>query len=263
MASPDIPAFIRIVRGPEILMTPPLPYCGAAALPETLLERFNLDPILVAVLAVALALSLRRAASRRAVVWGWAVAAFALLSPLCALSVSLFSARIAQHMVLLLAAAPLLALGLPAPRNSDGRIRVWLLGGAFLVALWYWHMPNPYQATFDSKFVYWVMHLTLFGTGVLLWRELLAGRREAGGDALAVALLTSMQMGLLGAVLTVAGRPLFFAHLTTTQVWGLTPLEDQQLGGVIMWVPGIALFLWASLRGLARLRSRFDDARRV
>jgi putative membrane protein len=68
-----------------------------------------------------------------------------------------------------------------------------------------------------------------------------------------------MQMGFLGAVLTVAGRPLFFWHLTTTQPWGVSPLEDQQLGGVVMWVPGIALFLWAALRTLDRLRIALED----
>jgi putative membrane protein len=62
-----------------------------------------------------------------------------------------------------------------------------------------------------------------------------------------------MQMGLLGAVLTFAGHPLFLWHLTTTQVWGLSPLRDQQLGGTLMWVPGIALFLFAALRSLSRL----------
>ncbi len=62
-----------------------------------------------------------------------------------------------------------------------------------------------------------------------------------------------MQMGLLGAVLTFAGHPLFLQHLTTAQVWGLSPLRDQQLGGTLMWVPGIVLFLFAALRSLSRL----------
>jgi putative membrane protein len=60
-------------------------------------------------------------------------------------------------------------------------------------------------------------------------------------------------MGLLGAVLTFASHPLFLSHLTTTQVWGLAPLRDQQLGGIVMWVPGIGLFLFAAIRSLSRL----------
>jgi len=61
-----------------------------------------------------------------------------------------------------------------------------------------------------------------------------------------------MQMGLLGAVLTFATHPLYLWHLTTTSPWGLTPLQDQQLAGVLMWVPGIGLFLWAALSSLRR-----------
>jgi putative membrane protein len=70
-----------------------------------------------------------------------------------------------------------------------------------------------------------------------------------------------MQMGLLGAILTLAEHPLFAPHLLTTQAWGLTPLEDQQLGGALMWVPGIVLFLLTSLRSLQRLWGRLARAR--
>ena len=245
-------------------MSAAIPYCGVAPLPGTLLERFNLDPVLIVLLVLAASWHLaRRPHARWQASAGWALVAAALISPLCALSVSLFSARIAQHMVLLLTAAPLLALSLPAPRIERQRAHIWLSALAFVLALWYWHMPTPYQATFDSTLVYWLMHVTLFGSGLLLWHALLTAGRPHTPDALAVALMTSMQMGLLGAVLALASRPLFFSHLTTTQVWGLTPLEDQQLGGVIMWVPGIALFLWATLRGLASLRAHVEGSTRA
>ena len=68
-----------------------------------------------------------------------------------------------------------------------------------------------------------------------------------------------MQMGFLGAVLTLASRPLFFWHLTTTQRLGPHAAQDQQLGGVFMWVPGIVLFLWAALRSLQRLWDALDE----
>jgi putative membrane protein len=54
-------------------------------------------------------------------------------------------------------------------------------------------------------------------------------------------------------VLALAGRPLFYPHFITTWTWGLTPLQDQQLGGTLMWVPGIGLFLWVAIRSLRRL----------
>ncbi len=243
-----------------------VPYCGTAPLPGTLLTRFNLDPILIGVLLLLAIAHLWRVRGQR-VTWfaaaGWATVALALLSPLCALSVSLFAARISQHMLLLLVAAPLLALALPPLRAQHPPLRTWIAGLAFLLALWFWHMPQPYEATFRSDAVYWLMHLTLFGSGLALWQELLSRDRQSAVDRLIVAALTSMQMGLLGAVLAMATHPFFPSHFTTTQVWGLTPLEDQQLGGVIMWVPGIALFLWASVRGVLELRERVDDLKKV
>jgi putative membrane protein len=157
-------------------------------------------------------------------------------------------------MVLILLAAPLIAVSLPQPAPRRHRIRsLWLGAGAFFVALWFWHMPVPYDATFASSALYWLMHTTLFGSAILLWRELLQHPSDRTVEVLGVGALTSMHMGLLGAVLTFAGHPLFLWHLTTTQVWGLSPLRDQQLGGTLMWVPGIALFLFAALRSLSRL----------
>jgi putative membrane protein len=116
-------------------------------------------------------------------------------------------------------------------------------------------MPAPYDATFDSTLTYWTMHLTLFGSAVALWRALLRSPRQISGDVLLAGVLSSMQMGFLGAILTTASRPLYFRHLTTALLWGLTPLQDQQLGGTLMWVPGIALFLGAALYALGRLRA--------
>jgi putative membrane protein len=233
-----------------------LPYCGTPPSPGELLSRFNLDPALIGALvtlAVTHYLLARDSRMRAQATLGWALAATALISPLCALSVSLFAARITQHMVLLLAAAPLIALALPVKNNSHGRQRLAVFTVVFFGALWFWHMPAPYDATFSSTWIYWLMHITLFGSAVLLWRELLHHSPQDIGAALFCGLLTSMQMGLLGAILTLASHPLFSAHFTTSALWGLTPLQDQQLGGTIMWVPGIALFLWVALRSLRRL----------
>jgi putative membrane protein len=245
----------------------PLPYCGAPPSPGELLGRFNLDPVLIiALLAAASAHILQvRGESRRSSAYaacGWLVATAAFISPLCALSVSLFSARIAQHMILLLVAAPLIALGWPRLSNSSAAWRLWTAAGTFMVALWVWHMPTPYDATFTATSVYWAMHVTLFGSGIVLWYELLHHPTRRTALALTVGLFTSMQMGLLGAVLAFARRPLFYPHFLTTQTWGLTPLQDQQLGGTLMWVPGILLFLWVALRSLQRLWNTLEGTSR-
>ncbi len=251
-----------------------LPYCGLPPVPGELLTRFNLDPVLILAL---LTLGIGHFArvdtprARLAAACGWTLTAAALISPLCALSVALFSARVAQHMILVLLAAPLIAYAWPLrkPVESFGHKlgrssgMLWASAAVFFIALWFWHMPAPYDATFSSTAVYWLMHVTLFGSAVVLWRELLHHRPDRTADVLTVGALTSMQMGMLGAVLTFAGHPLYFWHLLTlTTVWGLTPLQDQQLGGVFMWVPGILLFLWAALRSLGRLWNVLEVTKR-
>ncbi len=230
----------------------PLPYCGTPPSPGELWGRFNLDTVLIAcLLALALTHILMIPKRKRPyAACGWLIAAAAFISPLCALSVSLFSARIAQHMILILAAAPLIALGLP---ERPAQWRFWTAAAVFMVALWVWHMPTPYAATFASTALYWAMHITLFGSAIALWAELIHHPPRNTALALTVGLSTSMQMGLLGSVLAFARGPLFYPHLFTTQSWGLTPLQDQQLGGTLMWVPGILLFLWVAIRSLRRL----------
>lgn len=242
-----------------------LPYCGTAPLPGELLMRFNTDPVLIAVLLTAVGLQLwaarglpARQVSRGLI--GWMIAAAAFLSPLCALSVALFAARVAQHMILVLVAAPLIAAGIPAraPRTVWA---LWLSALAFFVTLWFWHMPLPYEATFQSVTVYWCMHLCLFGSAICFWYALMHHARAHVVDAFAAGTLTSIQMGMLGAFLSLGDHALFRWHLLTTWAWHLTPLEDQQLGGVLMWVPGIVIFLWVALRSLARLWATLDGVR--
>ncbi len=232
-----------------------MPYCGAPPLPDSLWLRWNFDPILIVALALLAGVHLRLCpASRRTMAaGGWAITSLALISPLCALSVSLFAARVGQHMIMVLLGAPLVAAALPAARNSRW---LWPATAAFTAFLWLWHMPAPYDATLHSDAIYWAMHTTLFFSAVLLWRELLPlGERPMG--LVAAGTVASMQMAFLGAVLTLAGRPLFSWHYITTQAWGFTPLADQQLGGTLMWVPGGILFLWLALRTTAHvLRDR-------
>ena len=231
-----------------------IPYCGTPPLPGQLWDRWNGDPVLILVLLALAGLHLRFAENRAAAAGGWAIAALALLSPLCALSVSLFSARIAQHMILALVAAPLIAAALPQRRGRIG----WS-AGAFGCALWFWHMPAPYDATFHSATVYWAMHLSLFGSAIWLWRALLHHRPAQSLQALAAGTGVSVAMGLLGAVIALSDHTLYRWHLLLTEAWGLGPLADQQLGGVLMWVPGCLLFLWAALRSVRLLWHRLEQ----
>lgn len=229
-----------------------LPYCGPAPDPGTLLFAWNIDPALWSALAVATGLGLvhlHRAAaapSRQrafAVAAGLAVVIF--VSPLCALTVALFTARTLHHLLVIGLLAPLLAVALPLRRIPAGI--------AFLVlsaALWAWHVPVIYAAAWDDRAVYWVMQVTLLVPAWAVWSRVFV-RRDGLDGAVAAALPVATlagQMGLIGAVLTFAPRPLYLEHLAHTEAFGLTALADQQLAGLVMWVPGMVPFaLFAAL----------------
>lgn len=241
-------------------------YCGAPPQPNTLWERWNFDPALLATLAAALivyvvcdwrgrarpGLSSR---DRLCFYAGFAVAAFALVSPLCALSVSLFSARVGQHLVLTTLAAPLIALGLPRLQRSTARVPL-LAAAGFAIALWVWHSPSPYASTFTSDLAYWLMHATTIGAAIFFWSAVIGASRTRLGVSIVAVLATSLQMALLGAVITFAPRALYSPHLLTASDWGMSPLQDQQLGGVLMWAPAGLIFVLAIVTPLGRLLRR-------
>ena len=237
-------------------------YCGAPPSPGELIHRFNLDSVLIVALAAISVLHIRYAirTGRAATVAGagWAIAAAAFVSPLCALSVSLLAARIGQHMILILIAAPMIASTLPRWRLRGSPASLWGATAAFFLFLWFWHMPVPYTWTFESTVVYWAMHITLFGSAIWLWSELIDHAPERAAQVLSAGTFASVQMGLLGAVITLSSWPMYVPHYTTTWVWGLTPIQDQQLGGVLMWVPGMVFFLWAALRSLGALWRKLE-----
>jgi putative membrane protein len=223
------------------------PYCGAGPGPGDWLTRWNFDPLLIAVLIAGLAasLALQHGAQRR---WGLAaiaVLALSFVSPLCALSSALFSARTVHHVLLVAVAAPLIAASLPAQRRSH-------LAAATLVqaaVFWSWHAPAAYSLALSSGAAYWLMQLSLLGSATWFW---LALRSVSAPAAVAGLLIAMVAMGLLGALITFAGQPLYAPHLATTAVWGLSPLEDQQAAGLIMWAPASAIYLTVALIVLGR-----------
>jgi putative membrane protein len=244
-------------------MQPIIPYCGVAPLPGA--TTWNVDPVLLACLALFCGAHLRSIRTEprwRAIAAGsgWLVAMAALVSPLCNLSVALFSARVGQHMVLALVAAPLLALAIPARVRAPGG--VWAPGAVFAIVLWAWHTPVLYDATFRSATVYWAMHLSMGGAAVWFWAALL-DRRAHAFAAFGASFLTGLQMSLLGALLTFGARPWFPVHFGTTAPWGLSPLEDQQLGGLIMWVPAGLLLTGYAILMLGLELSRMSHADRA
>ena len=219
-------------------------YCGPAPDATSLPWRWNLDPVLLVALAVLAAWLLRSKGERTFAALAIVVLVVAFVSPLCALASALFSARVLHHVLLVSVAAPFLALAL-------GRSR-WLARApqvafaAHTLLFWLWHSPAAYSFALSSHAAYWLMQLSLLGSAVWLWAAALDPRTPAG-NACALLFGTMLQMGMLAALLVFSRTPLYEAHLATTAAFGLTPLEDQQLAGVLMWVPAAGPYLLAVL----------------
>jgi putative membrane protein len=228
-------------------------YCGPGATPQDVWTRWNFDPLVIAALAVlALAIARGRGDSARA---GWgALALFGIVfvSPFCALSSALFSVRVLHHVLLIAAVAPLMARAFPLRRAPV--LPLAALVGVHATILWVWHAPGPYTWGLASVPAYWLMQLSLLGSAWALWSSILTSTDHPGAALLAL-VATIGQMGLLGALIVFAPRPLYLVHLASTAAWGLSPLADQQLAGLLMWAPAILPYLcvgvwlaWSSLR---------------
>ncbi len=204
---------------------------------------------------------------------GWLALFVALVSPLHPWGQVLFSAHMTQHELLMLVAAPLLVLGQPVPaflralpaawasalgRLSNGAMwkRLWAAITRPLVAwiihaavLWAWHAPALFQATLHNEWVHATQHVSFLAAALLFWWSLTHGRRNAANYGVGVLYMftTALQSGLLGALLTFARSAWYPDYAGRTASWGLTPLEDQQLGGLIMWVPACLVYVVAGL----------------
>lgn len=226
----------------------------------------------------------------------WRVTAFAggllalfvaLLSPLEGMANALFSAHMVQHLLLLLVAPPLLLVGrpdiatfwaLPAKsrlalarwtrkRSIVGRAWqllskppvVWLL---YALALWIWHLPTLYQTALRSDALHMLEHAIFFGAALLMWWTLvhchLRGSTRSYGVGILLVFTTALHGGLLGWLLTFTSQVWYPVYAETAVVWGLAPLEDQQLAGAIMWAPAGLIYALAALVLLAAWLRRME-----
>jgi cytochrome c oxidase assembly factor CtaG len=249
--------------------------------PAELWRSWNWDPVVWLTLLGLLVLHTRgwrhgrRHRGRR---WAFVAAivtiGVALLSPLDALSSTLASAHMVQHLLLTIVVAPLLVIsrptvtllrGLPHCARRDlvrlrrvRRVRAAdvvrpyqiTCAAVFAVALWAWHASSPYELALRNDLVHRLEHLTFLVTAVCSWAAIaLVTRHRHGAVGTSVLVLfgLSLQGSILGALLTFATQPWYPSYEARTGPWGLTPLEDQQLAGVIMWVPAGVVYLGAAL----------------
>jgi putative membrane protein len=204
---------------------------------------------------------------------GWLSLVVALVSPLHPWGEVLFSAHMTQHEILMLISAPLIVLGRPliatmwalprSRRNEAGGIlkakpldAAWdvltnpaVAFGIHALALWIWHIPYLFQATLNSDLVHTLQHISFFGSALLFWWAIIYGRRGLSSYGAGVLYLfaTSIHSGLLGAFLTFTQSVWYPIYSDSTAAWGLTPIVDQQLGGLIMWVPAGIVYIVAAL----------------
>ena len=178
-----------------------------------------------------------------------------------------FAAHMAQHELLMLVVAPLLVLGRPLatwtwalPRSARAPFAhvfatpVWRIPwnvltsplgatGAQLVSLFIWHAPRPFDAAVASPWLHALQHASFLAPALAFWWAVLAPFPRAKiGPLVGALFLTMLGTGALGALLTFSNHPWYDAYATRSD-----PLADQQLGGLLMGVPGGIAYLGATL----------------
>jgi cytochrome c oxidase assembly factor CtaG len=257
-----------------------LAHPGQSLQPDDLLSAWEFDPGVVIPLVVSAALYWRGSRQhggltglQQTCFWlGLASLVLALVSPVHRLGEVLFCAHMTQHEILMLVSAPLLVISKPLVtflwalpfewRRSLGRWskenyvqRPWQFltdpSSAWWIhalAIWTWHIPYLFDLTLTSDLAHSAQHLSFFLSALIFWWSLFhAHGRQTYGAGVLYIFTTAIHTGILGALLTFSSRPWYSPYLRTTEAWGYTPLEDQQLGGLIMWVPASLVYLAAGL----------------
>jgi putative membrane protein len=204
-------------------------------------------------------------------VLGWLALAAVLLSPIDALAGRSFGLHMIEHELLMVVAAPLFVLARPlqaltwalprrARRAFAAVVRAPLVRaswrtigeplpawGLHALAIGVWHLPVLFVAALASEPLHVLQHLCFFASALAFWWAVFgSGARAPGALSIAMLFTTMLYTGALGALLTFAPTP-WYVTAAEPRLWGLTALEDQQLGGLIMWVPGSLAYLIACL----------------
>ncbi|MER8808030.1 cytochrome c oxidase assembly protein [Mesorhizobium australicum] len=204
---------------------------------------------------------------------GWGVLTGALVSPIHALGERVFAAHMIEHELLMAVAAPLLVAACPgaaliwalpaALRRGTGRLThgrivqaIWTVASRPLnatiihgIAIWIWHVPVLFEAALQRGVLHYAQHASFLGTALLFWWVILprSGRQQACGSAVMHLFFTSLHTGLLGVLLLLSPRLWYPQNAGGAALWGLTPIEDQQLAGLVMWVPAGLIYGGAAL----------------
>lgn len=200
------------------------------------------------------------------------VAGLALFGPLDELAERSAAWHMVQHMLLMVVVAPLLVLARPLPQwravlgaRFDGlwrglhrfSRRPMACALVHAAAIWFWHAPGPYVAALESPLWHVLEHASFLFTGWLFWWSVLRPGRVGTLAAAGALLFTVMHTGLLGALLTFARVPLYGVAQSAQSA-----LADQQMAGLLMWVPGGLVYLLVAVKwGLSLFDARTPAAR--
>jgi len=200
---------------------------------------------------------------------GWISLAGSLVSPLHWLGERLFTFHMIEHEIIMAVSAPLLVLANPVGVLLWGlprRLRVlvgramrhkvvstswgWLTQGSHAtllhgIAIWAWHAPVLFDDAVTDVAIHRFQHLSFFLSAILFWWSVFR-RSDAGAGAWHV-FITMLHTSVLGALMTLSPRVLYSDQTAISTAWGLTPLEDQQLAGIIMWVPAGTIYAGTAL----------------
>lgn len=174
----------------------------------------------------------------------------------------LFWVHMAQHLLLTMVLPPLLIAGIPGwlaewmlrPAAVHGAARLLsrpvVAGGCFSVILLVWHVQGPYDLMMRNHDVHVASHLMFMVAAVILWWPVMSPApslpRLGPGRAMLYLFLVQLPMQLLGAIVTFADQPLYAWYVAAPRTWGLSPLDDQKIGGLLMWVIG-NLWIWGAM----------------
>lgn len=245
---------------------------------------WHFEPMVIGAIAVAAALywkghsTLNRASAATFSV-GLAAIAIALLSPVDDLADTLFSGHMAQHLLLILVAAPLLAISragtvlfIALPRQARlplSRAASWLPRASRPITFWlgfiavflFWHLPQAYGWARENEAVHIAEHLTLLLSACAFWSVIFAPRTRSPSFAARAlfCVIAAFVTDLPAVIMIFSPVAIYVADPQAISQWGLTPLEDQQLAGLMMWVPASLLFFGAAIWCFARYLTPQDS----
>ena len=204
----------------------------------------------------------------------------ALCSPIDSAANQLFSAHMFQHILLMMVVPPLLVWSRPAiafiwafpPHWRKSIARGWNGAGfdravrfimhpavvfvLFCGSFVFWHLPLPYDWGLQNEFIHALEHLSFFLPALAFWTIIIepSGRRRLDYAATLLYLVVTVVLSdMPGALMVLSPRLLYPIHAANAAEWGLTPMQDQALAGLIMWIPAGAMYLVAAIWLLVKL----------